>query len=91
MKPFALHDSDASANFIDRLKSHVVSSFDHLDQTYAMVPLITLLVSCYTDTSLNGITWPKKLCCILFQSSEPIDCMVILTVMPLPLPTVSNE
>ena len=36
-------------------KSQVVSPFNHLDLISGMVPLMTLLVSCDTDTSINGI------------------------------------
>ena len=39
-----------------------------------MVPLMTLLTSCDTDTSIDGITWPKtkkKLGCTLSQFSQP--------------------
>ena len=52
---------------------HVASPFDHLDLAYKMVPLMTLLASCDTTTSISGITWPKMLCWILFQSSWPIE------------------
>ena len=51
-------------------KSHVVSLFDHLDLKNGMVPLITLLASCDTDTSITGITSPNKLCCISFKLSQ---------------------
>ena len=37
-------------------KCHVASPFDHHDVALGMVPLMTLLVSHDTDTSLNGNT-----------------------------------
>ena len=52
-------------------KCNVTSPFDHLDLTDGMAPLMTLLASCDTDTSINGITWPNKICCTLFWSSWP--------------------
>ena len=35
-------------------------SFDHLDLTNGMLPLMTLLASCDTVSSIIGITWPKS-------------------------------
>ena len=43
-------------------KSCCVSYFDHLDLTNGIVPLMTLLALCDTDTNISGITWPKRLC-----------------------------
>ena len=40
-------------------KCHVALSFDDPNLTDGMVPLMTLLVSYDTDTSISGITWPK--------------------------------
>ena len=52
-------------------KSHVASYFDHLYLTSGMVPLMTLLSSCDTGTSINDISWPKKLCYISSWSTLP--------------------
>ena len=52
-------------------ESHVASPFYHHDLTKRLVPFMTLLESCDTNTSIDGITWPKKLCSTLFQSSWP--------------------
>ena len=38
---------------------HVVCPFHHPNLTNGRVPLMTLLTSCDTDTSISGITWPK--------------------------------
>ena len=54
--------------------SDVASCFDHLEPTNGMEPLMTLLESCDTDTSINGITWPNRLCCTLFQIPWPNEC-----------------
>ena len=43
--PVALHDP----------KGHVVSPFYVLELSNELVPLMTLLASCDTDTSINGI------------------------------------
>ena len=48
-------------------KSHFALQFSHLDLRIAMVPLMTPLASCDTDANTNGITWPKKAFCTLFQ------------------------
>ena len=55
-------------------KSHIASPFDHLDVTNGMVPLMTLLESCNTDISMNGITWSKKLGCTSFWLAWPNQC-----------------
>ena len=52
-------------------KKSCSSPFDHLELTNGMVPFMTLLISYDTDTSINGITQPTKLCYTLFQSSWP--------------------
>ena len=44
MMPLASHDGDDGANGITWSKSHVVSNFDHLDVTNAMLPLMTLFI-----------------------------------------------
>ena len=54
--PMAPHDQ----------KSYITCPFDHFDLSSGMLPLIMLLESCDTDTSINAITWPKKLSCISF-------------------------
>ena len=46
-------------------------SFDHLCLTNGMMSLTTLLAWCDTNTSINGITWPKMLCCTSFWLSHP--------------------
>ena len=44
MMPFASHDADAGVKVITWTKKcHVLSHFDYLDVTNAMVPLMTLL------------------------------------------------
>ena len=52
-------------------ESHVVPPFDSCDLRNTMVPLMTMLVSCNTNTGANGISWPKKSCCTSFQSYLP--------------------
>ena len=42
----ASHDADASTNSVKWLKRHVVSHYDHLELTNAMVLLMILSVSC---------------------------------------------
>ena len=59
-------------------KSHDASPFDHLDLSNGMVPLITLLDSCDTDTNINDITWPKKLFCTSFWLSRLKQCIVAI-------------
>ena len=61
MMPVASHDQNYQ----------IPSPFDHFDLNNGMVPLITLLASCHTDTSINGIQWPEKSCCTFFQLSWP--------------------
>ena len=66
-------------------KSCIASPFGHLDLTNGMVPLMTVLALCDTDTTINGITWPKKLCCISFSLSwlkkwsSDIDDAIVIT------------
>ena len=63
---FASHDANGSTKCITWPKSHVAPQFNYLE-TNAVVPMITLLASCYTDTSIIGITWPENLmkpCCL---------------------------
>ena len=57
--PLALHDADA--NGIIWPKYEAASSFDHIDITNGRVPLVTLLASCDTYTSINNITWPTSI------------------------------
>ena len=56
MMCLALDDSDAMPVASYDQKSHVASNFNHLDLANAVVPLMTWLASCDTDTSSNTIT-----------------------------------
>ena len=48
-------------------KLHLI--YDFLDLANGMIPLMTLLASCDTDTNINGITWPNCCtCCTLSLS-----------------------
>ena len=76
-----LYDADANASHDQ--KYHVASPSDCPELTNGMVPLMTLLTSCNTETSINDITWPKKLCCTLFRFSwlnEHSGAIYILTI-----------
>ena len=55
-------------------KVYDASPFDHLELTNRMVSLITLLAPCETDTSIDGITQLKKLCCNDKQYKMSTDC-----------------
>ena len=52
--------------------SHVAPLFSCLDVMNTMLSLMTLLalvmlsMSCNANTATNGVTWPKKSCCISF-------------------------
>ena len=65
-------------------KSHVAPHFSFLDLRNAMVPVMTPLASCHTNTNTNGIPWIKKSSCISFWLSWPnkwnstMDCTVIM-------------
>ena len=48
-------------------KSYVPPDFNNRNLTNVMLPLITLLASYDTTIITNGITWPNKLCCTLFE------------------------
>ena len=61
-------------------KSHVGFHFDHLDLTDGMVPLMTPLASCDTDTSVNGITWPKCYVAHCFNALDLMNTVVLMTV-----------
>ena len=54
MKPLVSHDADAIG--ITDQKCHVASHLDYFDLRNGMVPLMTLLASCNTDTSISGAT-----------------------------------
>ena len=71
----ASHDANAGVSSIIWPKCDVASHFNHLDLTNGMVPLMTLLASCNSDTSISGITWSKMSCCTLFESSWPNECI----------------
>ena len=76
MRPLASHDAEADWDSITWPKCHIASLFDHLDLTNGMMPLMTLLESCDTDTSINGIISHKKLSCTsfwLFWLNNAID------------------
>ena len=68
MIPLVWHH--AGANGITWPKNDIFN-FDHLDPTSGLFSLMTLLASYDIDTSINGITWPKMLCCTLLQWSLP--------------------
>ena len=65
---------DAGANGITWPKILCSSPFDHFDLTSVMVPLMTLLTWCDTDTNTNVITWQKELCCTIFWLSWLSKC-----------------
>ena len=82
----ASHNADVDGSSIKtkKIMSHLIK----------MVLLMTLLASCNTDTSVNGITWPEKLCCTWFQLScnnaysGAIDNAFGIIIMLMPVPTV---
>ena len=51
-----------------------------------MMPLITVLASCVTDNSINGITLPKCHAAHCFSYLELMNGMVLLTI-----PLVSHD
>ena len=59
--PMAFHDQ----------KCNVASHFDILDLRNENVSLVLLLISHDADVGTNGIAWPNKSYCTLFQSSWP--------------------
>ena len=63
-------------------KTSCCISFAHFDVTNEVGLLMTLLASCGSDTSINGITWPRKVCYTLFELFILINAMVLLA-MPL--------
>ena len=63
-------------------KSHVLFHFDHLVPTNGMVPVMTLLVSFDTYTSINGITCPKI---YVTHCANCIDLMTTLVLLTMPL------
>ena len=60
-------------------KSHIASPFDQFDLTNGLVPLMTLLASCNTDTSMNGITEPKSYVAHCFKCLDQMKTVVVLT------------
>ena len=76
LMPVTLHDT----------KCHCASHFDHLDLTKGMLLLITLLASCYNDTSNSGITSSKCYVVHCFKHLDLMNTMVLLT-----MPFVSHE
>ena len=58
-------------------KSHVTASVDCLHLTNKMVTLVSQDV----NTSANGITWPKKSCCTLFNCLDLAYAVVPLTML----------
>ena len=65
MMSLPAHDADAATNGFTLQKSNVVSPFDHFHLAKGMVPFMTLFESCDTETSNNGLTWPKIMLCIV--------------------------
>ena len=55
-------------------KKSCSSPFNHLNITDGMVPLMTLLASCDTNRSINGISWLKGLCYTSFWWSSLNKC-----------------
>ena len=52
----------------------VSTHFHHLDLRNAVMPLTMPSTSLATNASMEGITWPKRSCCTLFQLSWPKEC-----------------
>ena len=71
---------DADGNGMTLPKSHIASPFHHLELANGMVQLITLMALCDTDTSISGITWPKRLCWNSFDYIYQINALVSLMI-----------
>ena len=69
MIPLASHHTEASANSVKWLKSHVASHLWSSSCNKCNVVFMMPSVSCDTNT---GIIRPKRSCCTLFQLSWPI-------------------
>ena len=60
-------------------KSHVASSFEHLDLTNEIVPLMTLLASCDMDTSSMALHDQKSYITHSFNYLDLMNTLVLLT------------
>ena len=67
-----------SASFVPMVShdqnSHFAPHFDCLFVRKVVVPLTMLMTPCNVNISANGMTWPERSCCILFQSYWPHKC-----------------
>ena len=68
--PMAWHD-----------QKYVTSHFDHLDWTNGILSQMMHLASCDTDTSINGITWPKIYVAHCFNFLDLMNTVVLLTMV----------
>ena len=74
----------------------ITSSFDDHDLTNGIMPLITLLALCETDTAIIALHDQKDILHIFFNHLDLMNTMVLLTmaqhhIMLIPVLTVSNN